>query len=369
MKKALLVAAIAAMVPGVAFAQATVEFSTAKPDGSTFQIYAEIVSGTTEGLALVGVDVASDVAGGLAGLTAIQPAPLTSFERNEGLTNPGSGPNGSGYFGTEIGDVLKQVGGGQNTIGYAGTDPSYPTGAVVFGLGNSGPVLVAAYAVSVSEPTTYTIQDAFANTIDSMTGPPYPVSMATVQYLNASQDYGAVTPQLIEAYSSATHGAAGVQELAIGIGPGGMGLVEPRSGVVDIRLKYDAAIAPASESVTVVPDPGVTASLAAGAAADELMLTFSATPPTGEYTVTLNGGEFRYCVALGDVNCSGDTTGLDLSVVTGPLNWLKTVGPPDNADPRADVNRSGDVTGLDLSVITGPLAWLQPSPALTCGCP
>ena len=73
-----------------------------------------------------------------------------------------------------------------------------------------------------------------------------------------------------------------------------------------------------------------------------------------------------------DVNCDGSITFLDLSVVTGPGNWLQAVPLCDRADVQG-----GGVSFLDLAAVTAPGKWLTNHGACSCttntpgtgGCP
>lgn len=153
------------------------------------------------------------------------------------------------------------------------------------------------------------------------------------------------------------------------------GLVEPRdqdpTGMF-FRLVFVEDVSPDTFTVIVSPDPGLTATLSAGATANELTLAFDGVFPTGRYEITLDSGSdrthtFPICFAEGDVNCSGDSTGLDLALIQHATNWNLDLSTA--ADLRADVNRDGQVTALDLQVVQTPENWNQPIPPLTCTCP
>jgi hypothetical protein len=194
----------------------------------------------------------------------------------------------------------------------------------------------------------------------------------------AEVDMGAheyMFPVVLEAFSVAEHAASG------GYAGGNVefqidlvnGLCEPRNqfatGEIWIRIHFNQQVDVDDLGVTIDPDPGVSYSLqyVPGMAADKTGLHFDAKVPTGRYTITFDGdSSFPICFAPGDVNCSGDATGLDLAAVTSPTNWNRDLS--QGADPRADVNRDGQVTGLDLAFITSPPVWNQPEPPLDCGC-
>lgn len=111
----------------------------------------------------------------------------------------------------------------------------------------------------------------------------------------------------------------------------------------------------------------------AGASETEFELQFAGDVARGGdwVTVATAGGaltEFPLCYVAGDVNCSGDVTGLDLAAIQSPAYWnLDLLAAP---SARADVNRDGRMTGLDLARVQSPANWNQPTPPVSeCGCP
>jgi hypothetical protein len=166
--------------------------------------------------------------------------------------------------------------------------------------------------------------------------------------------------------------AGGVQSLAI---DPASGLIEPRTvgaGGVWLSLTFDAEVAASSVSVTIEPDPGTSYAVSAGASSREVDVRFAGAVARGAYTVTVDvagtaAGTFPVCYVAGDVNCSGDATGLDLAVIQSPGNWNQDLS--QGASPRADVNRDGQVSGLDLAQVQSPANWNQPVPPLGCRCP
>lgn len=188
---------------------------------------------------------------------------------------------------------------------------------------------------------------------------------------------GCVGAELIEAYSVGAHGSSGgfpggEIEFPIDLTDGLMESREQRVGEVYFRLVFDKPASAGDFSVSVAPPQGGTATLSAGASANELELSFSSTFATGDYTVTLTqaartGGSFRICYSQGDVNCSGNTTGLDLAAMQSPLNWNKDLSSP-GSNPRADINRDGQVTALDSAKAQSPQYWNLPVVPLGCTC-
>jgi hypothetical protein len=174
---------------------------------------------------------------------------LTKFVKDEGLTNP------AGFGGTASGNKLIQVGGSQNTIGYAGLTPSYPTGPVVLGIGLTETTIATIELDTSPLPSsvyTFAISNAFANLIDPASqpsAPPYTLSAATM--LPGSPTYSAVItggplgpPRLVSpARSWKDHGDV-LGKLAIDIPvdvqANNRHIVEPRQGsVTEMTLTFD----------------------------------------------------------------------------------------------------------------------------------
>jgi hypothetical protein len=175
-------------------------------------------------------------------------------------------------------------------------------------------------------------------------------------------------------FSAGRHAPAGaypggVEELPVSLETG---LVEPREqdgGELWLRLVFDSDIDTDALFVNITPDPGVAYGVVAGAADNEAIIRFGDNVPTGRYEVAVAGAccaTFPICYAQGDVNCSGDATGLDLARIQSPANWNQDLTV---ASARADVNRDGQATGLDLAKVQSPATWNQPVPPLTCICP
>ncbi len=186
-------------------------------------------------------------------------------------------------------------------------------------------------------------------------------------------------PDLVEAYAAGVHDASGLY-------PGGIiefpidftnGLVESREqgvGETWLKLVFDGNVQASDFDIQITPDPGVGYALAAGAASDQLIVEFDASVPTGDYTVALTeagggraGGTLRICYSQGDVNCSGNTTGLDLAAMQSPSSWNKDLSDP-LVNRRADVNRDGQVTALDSAKAQSPQFWNKPVVPLECTC-
>ncbi len=201
--------------------------------------------------------------------------------------------------------------------------------------------------------------------------PPPPVHMAFALLTSVERTY-------VDAYSVGRHDASGGYpggSIPFPIAPIG-GVMEPREQVVGemaFSLVFAAVVDPDDYTVEVWPDLGLTATLAPGPAENELILTFDGVFPTGWYEIKLledplHFAVFAVCYSQGDVNCSGDTTGLDLAAIQSPGSWNKDLSVA-GVNPRADVNRDGQVTALDLAKAQSPAYWNKPVPPLPCICP
>ena len=211
---------------------------------------------------------------------------LTSFVKNEGLTNPG------GFGGTLSGNTLLQIGGGQNSIGYTGTAPSYPTGLVVTGIGLVE-VTIAKIVLDTSAAygeLEFEISNAFANLIDPASqpsAPPYTVSAANM--LAGSPRYTAFTgpPPLYmndDVKSWKVHGSVcGKLARAIPLTPQTLAPIETRAGsVTELTFSFTQPLEPGTFPQTAIticghvntPPPPATVSL--DASMTEATLTWAA---------------------------------------------------------------------------------------------
>jgi hypothetical protein len=130
-----------------------------------FAIEGELSDSASEGLALFSLDL-SFTGGPLIPLGSPTTAPMNNFAAPKGFVNP------AGFGGTLVGGVLRQVGGGQNTI--RNTVAPTPNGTVILNVAQQGsPVtlcagqLTAPYTVGL-----YTLQSSnlLANVIEAGQG-------------------------------------------------------------------------------------------------------------------------------------------------------------------------------------------------------
>ncbi len=150
--------------------------------------------GDNQGLALLVVDLVQD--GDNPATLNIPPASgvpaaMVKFSRPQGISNPGESDPTTGYVGVQRGTAgamnLVQIGGAQNNFGVA--QPSgtgIAENAIVSGgIGQSGAVTLASgsfTAPSACGTYIYTIENVYANVLDSVATPPNfsPVSEAAV---------------------------------------------------------------------------------------------------------------------------------------------------------------------------------------------
>ncbi len=332
MKKVLMMAACALLVTGVANA-GDVALSLVGPVGpqvpgnATLEVKALVTPTAGEGgLALFGFDL--DVPAGVPLASNQATTTLTSFVKNEGLTNP------AGFGGTLSGaTTLLQIGGGQNTIGYTGTSPAYPTGAVVAGVGLTE-VTVATIVVDTSALTpgdyVFQISNGFANLIDPASqpsAPPYTVSAATM--LAGQPTYtltitiGDTDPPGLtgSAYSWKDHGttANGTVLGKLGIEfPEGAPLnnrakIETRSGsVTELTFTFDEPINPATfipaniQVCGISSIPGNPATAVLDGAGTAATLTFAASQIPNGYGTSSPGDSYVLVVGAGVTDIAGN---------------------------------------------------------------
>ncbi len=133
---------------------------TVAPGGVVnYQIVGTLSDANNDGLALWGSDLAMSPSVLLSPAT---PGPsMGSFVSPQGITNP------AGYGGTQSGNNLLQIGGGQNTIKNTIDNAPFPIGAVVEGIAQSQVVLATGSVTMPGAAGVYTLalSNVFANEI------------------------------------------------------------------------------------------------------------------------------------------------------------------------------------------------------------
>ena len=131
-----------------------------------FDILGELTGSANEGLAAFGFDLSAQLDGedfDVTSATGTAPSPEMDAFAIRGLRNP------AGYFGTPIGLVLVQIGAGQNTINNPGPIPPFPEGDVDFGIGLSGPQVLASFSIILTDTPAdryvFTVSNGFGNVI------------------------------------------------------------------------------------------------------------------------------------------------------------------------------------------------------------
>jgi hypothetical protein len=210
---------------------------------------------------------------------------------------------------------------------------------------------------------TFTISNAFANTLDAgQSGPVYDVTPADIAYDNDVLTI-VVAPYrspLQNAWSVAEHGiGTACEELALPICEFKMcgGVSEPREfsadcGDISLRLQFDWPVSAGNVNVSGIPNLGTPVQVAP----DTVEVPFTSDPGRGNYTITVDVGgppqaTLPYCYSVGDVTCDGLVTVADEGMVKNNANF--GIPPPLAAalDPKADVSRDGLITVADQGVV------------------
>ena len=208
MRNCLALVSLTALLAAPALATGTVTFTlessangqTVSPGATiTWNIRLSVSTGDNLGLALFACDLVQDPNNPAfldlpPGSASSIPALMQGFNRPRGITNPGEGGAASGYIGVQRGTAGKknliQIGGGQNTLGQAGTgfatDPN-----VTGGVAQPGPLLVLSgsfAAPSAAGVYRFSLANAVANVLETIgTLPNFSrVGHATLNLTNAS---------------------------------------------------------------------------------------------------------------------------------------------------------------------------------------
>lgn len=358
----------------------------------TYEVIGELDDMLNVGLALAGYDL--EFSGG-----PLEPADepaddtnMAQFKRPNGVTNP------DGYGGTIIEGVLRQVGGGANTINNDIDNAPFPLGIVIENIAHPGsPEVLVTGTLTIPEDAvendvfTLNLTNLFANVIkQGETGePPQNFWKTEAAGVGTNTDLtmtvvvaAAVNVDLWE--SVATH--TGIGEVGLEIPAAGV-FSEPRSpGISKIVVSFSGAIDPATaiegniaiEGCDVDGNPLVlSAPVIALSAGDTTMtLTFAtALPDLAEYSISLNGftsangaavaGDVSRCILglLGDA--SGDGI-VDNSDLVGVRFFRGVVFDPANVfHVRSDPNTDGVIDNGDLVAVR----FFRGNDARTIACP
>lgn len=307
----------------------------------TYEVIGELDDLLNEGLALAGFDL--EFSGGPLE-QADEPeneSNMAQFKRPNGVTNP------DGYGGTIIDGVLRQVGGGANTISNDIDNAPFPLGIVIQNIAHPGlpEVLVTGLLTIPADATpgqvfTLNLTNLFANVIrEGETGEP-------------PQNFWKTEAAGVGTNTDLT------MTVACALGIDGS---TPENCAVDARQPHDLNNALALEgwdaitlnfscnTASVIAD-GYTitctggvcptiASVAQGATEFDRVVTFSQVIPAGHWTcVENNASGERHCIGSlpGDVNLDGTTAPSDILAVIDCLNGVAIGFPCELANTDTD---------------------------------
>ncbi len=354
---------------------------TVAPGGTvTFEIVGELsTNGDNTGLALFGVDMSVSGPATVnletaATISAPAGAPMEDFVNPDGLNNPTTCGGCFGFGGTASGDVLLQIGGGQNTIGNTVAFAAFPIGDVSTNVAFFGTGTVLAEGSLTAPLTTgiYNIDltNGFANVITALVdpGPPGVYSTAAVGSVTVvgggAGEFEVVDEQpSVEAVASVrTHTAVGDLALDL-VGTAAVSDIEPRfGGITTLEVAFDTAMdagtqIPGNVLVTGTNSGGYGGSISVVVVSSTVM-TVGFDPALGFdgtadcWTVDLGGmqaggaeltdPDFVVLTVMGDLNRSGATSVADY--VQAKIRFGQTA---DASNAEWDYNLSGGITTAD----------------------
>lgn len=308
-------------------------------EGATvnYQVVAQLTDTLNDGLALVGFDltlVAGTTNYPLPQAATPSTAPMNHFANPLGINNPG------GYGGTVQGNVLRQAGGGQNTIKNDINNAPYPIGPVIEDVAQSAQVvLTGSFVVPTPCPDglRLEISSPFANVIkDNESGTPF--------YKTEAAGVGTIVSLSIDCVPdgpppiAASTPASGTIDAASDAAGGGFAAVD---------FTFDGAASQAQMSDFAIDSPtGGTVPSIAGFTPNGNFgtLTLSGPVPAGHWTrITYLGTGGPICIGFlpADQDGSRTSSGVDIIRLVDCLNNTQSC-------PSGDVNRSGSMNALDI---------------------
>jgi len=322
----------------------------------SYEVYGELSDSLNEGLALFGFDM--EMAGVTLETAAIvEPGPLmTNFVEDLGLTNP------AGFAGTPSGDVLLQIGGGQNTI--KDTDPTIPpNGTVDTGLGKGGAVLLISGTITMPDVEgdyTLEVTNGFANVIaEGETGDPFWAveAVGMVSGDTCTITVGGPSPGIAAAESLKDHGGEVFGQSLMD------GYEQRASGVTTIDVTFEQAIVESSVegNIAIEDKDGATYTSSWELSIDGLVLTVTPDAALTEncFTVSCAGMETTGGATLGGDNAEFDFFALEGDVDGGTVvnsvdassikPWFGST--PDAATFVFDLDVNGVINSLDTSLV------------------
>lgn len=318
------------------------------PEGGVadYRIYGLLSDELNEGLALFGFDMEM-VGVNLETAATVTPNSPTidNFVEDAGLTNP------AGFAGTPSGDVLLQIGGGQNTIKDSSTNGIPPDGDVTVGVAKGAETLLVSGTIVLPGAGPYTLEltNGFANVIaagEDGSGAFWAVEAVGTVTGDSCDFAPPVELDILAAASNFTHGAAGT----FGVDIFG-GATEGRFlAGQEIVLTFEADVdVPAIEI-----NGGAFTDFSTAVAGDQVTITFNSSIGNGCHTIdatgtTGTGGEtsdysFSYVSLEGNTNADFVTSSIDFSAIKARFGQAVDAG-----NFVYDLNKDGIISSIDSS--------------------
>lgn len=392
-KLAILGGAVLVCCAGTAFAtdlNLTVSGPTTATPGETvdLEIRGLLSDTNNEGLALFGFDLAA-TAGGTpitlySAATVTAPAALSNFVSPDGLNNPMNCGNCFGFGGTadgasHDGDVLLQIGGGQNTINNDAGNAEFPVGTVDTGVAQTEEVLANVQLTLPSDTPPFDVvvevQNPFANIIQQgETGPVYATeAVAAFNLTSLTITVSGGTPPAVSIVDSiVNHGSDIPLQL---VGAGATSAVEPRqNGITTLEVEFDMDMDTVTFDAANVAVAGVNAGAYGGVISvstiSSTVASISFSPALANadcHTVDLTGMQssggqdldvptFNVVALAGDIDRNGTVSTSDSSAVKS--HFGEAVDP---LAPQYDYDGSGTVTTSDGSAIKASFGTSAPA--------
>jgi hypothetical protein len=321
----------------------------------TYEIVGELSDSAHQGLALFGLDLEFD-GGALPQADAPTMEPMTNFDRNLGITNP------AGFGGTDIGGILRQIGGGQNTINNPGPPdyPEFPVAETIFlnvATAGSPEVLASGSFTAPMTEGTYNLMasNVFANVIKTgETGDPFWATEAAVEGSIANLVITVTLSEEIQIVGSTP--ADGIIDARKPFNSDDAGITY---GFDRIELDFDgdvSGLVPADFMLTENPAGALTVAAVNVVDTDTVEVVFSAQmAPVSWLTIEHIASETSVTLGYlpGDANQDGTTASFDTLDLINHLNAVITLPEPYATDiDRSGVSESFDVLEL-INLLNG----------------
>lgn len=319
-----------------------------------YEVWAELSDDQNEGLALIGFDL-SCTCGAMPQADTPTTEPMKNFAigaESLGINNP------AGFGGTLQGDVLIQVGGGQNTIGNDVGNAPYPIGGVITGVAQPGSAVVVATG-SFTAPEAEGEYDVLGTNIFGNgivmgeTGEPF--------FKTYQLDPGTSMPLTVAVFvpsgpeiegSTPASGSIDARQPTdfAGVNPAGWDSIQ-------LDLSGDASGLVIGDFVITLDPPGAAPSITSAVpSGNSITLQLDAPIPTGAWTIiTLDTQSVCLGYLPADVDQSLASNASDILRVIDCLNGIETC-----ELYQGDIDRSGAINTQDILRVIDMLNGVAP---------